>query len=198
MKLAGASCREIAEKLGISKTTANHWLLRLRREQADLGLPGGADAIDSRKRYESVYRTAIDAWQRSLRRKQIRTVEQSDATDAAGAVTKKKKNSLRTETHAGKAAFLNTAIAALKALDKLREATAARRGEAQPADGPTIPITSLSIDDFRSLSKEQLDALAARVVAMYGKQTTTAESPLEPPQPGEPQPWAPAGKRFVG
>lgn len=78
---------------------------------------------------------------------------------------------------------MTAALQALKALDRLAEARELRSAEnnGRPAgeQGLTIPLSSLSVDDFHSLSDEQLDALEARFLAKYGQEEKTAATPSE-------------------
>ncbi len=185
LKRLGLDARAIAAKLGVSKTSVYYWLQRHSQEQAALGLPDRADTIVGRspRRYESIYLRAIRAWRRSQSDKRVRLVEETTETGAKGGAKTKKKRSVRTEPREGKSSHLTAALQALKALDRLAEARELRSAEnnGRPAgeQGLTIPLSSLSVDDFHSLSDEQLDALEARFLAKYGQEEKTAATPSE-------------------
>ncbi len=171
----GLTCRDIAAKLGVSKSTVNYWQQKLPQELPAYELPeaGGTSALRS-KRYDSIYQRAIRAWDRTQSDKKTSVVERTVTTDAEGGTTKKKKRSLRKETHAVKSSLLNAALAALKGLDGLQQSGSPPRNEEQDPDGQsspagTIPMSSLSVDDFHDLTDLQLDALEARLLIKYGK-----------------------------
>jgi len=71
------------------------------------------------------------------------------------------------------------AMEALEAIDRLKQANPQRRTDGLCAEGLTIPMSSLSVEDFHSLSDEQLDALEARFLAKYGEDGKTADAPSQ-------------------
>jgi hypothetical protein len=183
----GLSCREIAEKLGLAKSTVHYWLKKLPPEAEVRGSPDVAKKIAEKiarrnpRRYDAIFSRAIKAWDSSQSEKEIRVVEQTSKTDAEGGETKKEKRSTRTETHAGDSALLTKAIEALKAIDRLQKVDVPRQS-GDRTEGRTIPLSSLSVEDFHNLSDEQLDALEARLLAKYGKGGRPAGSPSEQPK----------------
>ena len=187
----GLTCREIAAKMNLPKTTVHYYMQKLPLELPDsepADSPNSPDKLDklarnSPQRYELIFQRAMRAWDSSLAKKQIRVVERAADTDAKGGKTEKRKELRRSETHAGKSSFLASTLQAVKAIDRLKEVRTRRREDGVNADVQTIPISALSVDDFRSLTNEQLDALEARLVVKYGKRSKSLDSPPEPLKP---------------
>jgi hypothetical protein len=150
----------------------------------DKAAGGLADKIAGRNplRYDAIYQRAIRAWDRSQSEKKIEVVEQSAATDAEGGASKKEKRLIRTETHAADSSLLTKALDALKAIDRLKQDSPPQKTDIAAADGGTIPMSSLSVEDFHSLSDLQLDALEARLLEKYGKDFGDARAEIAVPQ----------------
>jgi hypothetical protein len=190
LRLLGLSVREIAEKVGISKTTVHYWLQRLHPEEPSGGsqdvvegkaAAGLVNKIAGRNplRYDAIYQRAIRAWDRSQPEKKIEVVEQSAAVDAEGGASKKVKRLTRTETQTADSSLLTKALDALKAIDRLKQDSPPQKTGIAPTDGGTIPMSSLSVEDFHDLTDLQLDALEARLVEKYGKDAKEKGSPVE-------------------
>ncbi len=114
LSLEGRTSREVAEKVGIPKTTVLRWRNSLRRECASRSVKETMEMIDKlNERYDTIYRKALEGLDRSQADEEIRTV-----TNCAGDDSKNKR-SLRTKTRAGNPAWLTRAQAALDATAKL-------------------------------------------------------------------------------
>ncbi len=179
LAVEGLTCREIAAQLGVSKTSVNYWLQKLRPDQAAGASQELAETARRRvARYNSIYRRAIQAWGRSQDDKQIQVVEQSG--DAGNPAAKQKK-STRTETRPGDAILLAKAMDALRAIDELElRQTAAAGPERRP-----LFLSDLTVDDLNNLSDEQLATLKARLVEKFGGDD---EAPSSPPPPEQQEP----------
>jgi transposase-like protein len=189
MTLLGMSCREIAGKLKVSKTTVHKWRQLLPPEA--LGGPSQDDrnkaaaslaariAKGNARRYTNIYTRAIQAWDRSQAQKQVRVVVRTKNGNAEKSGGTRTTRSLRTEARAGDASFLISALRALKAIDAIHLAFAPLPGRnyspvPQGDKAEMVPMSSLSVDDFHSLTDAQLEALEARLVAKYGKKAMQA------------------------
>jgi hypothetical protein len=116
LSLEGHSCREIASRLNLSKTTVSNWLFDLRRDGRDKAIDSTELTAVAVARYDTIYRESMEAWRTSKADKEVRLVED---TEAAGNGTAKKKQSVRTERRAGEIAFLAQARSAVDAICKL-------------------------------------------------------------------------------
>lgn len=176
LALEGFSCREIGEKLGLSKMTVSHWLQGPQQETATLQSPGTLRTVARfAQRYESIYRNAIREWRRSRADKRVRVVVKSDeAGDGGGA---KKKRTLRVETRTADPMYLTKAIEALKAFDDLIHRRAAPHAAVANFAGGPIPLGALTPDDLESMNDEQLSALDAQCLAENG----LGRAPTQPP-----------------
>ena len=112
--------------------------------------------------YKTVYRKALEGWDRSQADKEIRTVVDCPMDDA------KNRRSVRTETRAGNPACLNQARGALDSIRKLLglDAPAQVKIEEEEEEAP-IDFTVLQQEDLRSMSDEQLAALAKTAASDY-------------------------------
>ena len=90
LALEGHSCREIAARLGVSKSSVNRWLQELRQECRAKVADSAEMVAVTYARYEAIYREAMEAWRRSQADKEVRLVEE---TATAGG--SKKKRSVR-------------------------------------------------------------------------------------------------------
>ena len=86
----GLNCREIAEKVGFSKTTVNRWLRAWRRKRAVKRAAESVEAIRHRiARYQVLADEFIDAWRRFQADEQMPLIEKTGAVE--GPVADKKK-----------------------------------------------------------------------------------------------------------
>jgi len=174
LALEGYSRQEIAQRVGVSRTTIRRWLQELRQEHAARAVVDTAQMIaETIKRYNSIYREAMKAWRRSQAERQVRMAEESGG-DGSGGRTRKKK-SIRSEVRAGDPAFLAKAMEALKAIRQIKGLDAPRRTEiAGPGGGP-IDLATLEDQDLRNLTNEQLAELEREVEArILGEETSPA------------------------
>ncbi len=104
LSLEGHTTREVAEKVGIPKTTVLRWRNSLRRECASRSVKETLEMIDKlNERYDTIYRKALEGLDRSRADEEIRTVTDCPGDDS------KNKRSLRTKTQAGNPAWLTRA-----------------------------------------------------------------------------------------
>ncbi len=114
LSLEGHTSREVAEKVGIPKTTVLRWRNSLRRDCASRSVKETMEMIDKlNERYDTIYRKALEGLDRSQADEEIRTVTDCPGDDS------KNKRSVRTKTRAGNPAWLTRAQAALDATAKL-------------------------------------------------------------------------------
>jgi transcriptional regulator with XRE-family HTH domain len=120
----GETCRQIADALGIAKSTVARWLQGRQRAAvaASLGTAKGTARLAAR--YDALYRKALRGFNRSARDKEVRVDEKTKIR--AGQWTDITKSVRRTETRVANAAFLARALEALKSA-KLRILAQAKR-----------------------------------------------------------------------
>ena len=143
LSLEGHTSREVAEKVGIPKTTVLRWRNSLRRECASRSVKETMEMIDKlNERYDTIYRKALEGLDRSQADEEIRTVTDCPGDDS------KNKRSLRTKTRAGNPAWLTRAQAALDATAKLlKEMGMPAEAESGEEEGP-IQGEELTEDDL--------------------------------------------------
>ena len=162
LAMQGKNCREIGKILDLGKSTVNNWFREVRQEcDARQALTPAEIIAMHITRYELIYRKAIEAWDRSQADKRVRLVEDTDTGNEEGC---KKKKSIRFESRAGEVVYLNKAMDALKAIERLRGIAPPRPSGAAALDNPA-DLAALTPDDLKNLSDEQLAALDARFVA---------------------------------
>ena len=113
LALAGETAPETAAPVGAPKTVIR-WPKSLRRDCPTKAVAQSVEIIDELiDGYKTVYRKALEGWDRSQADKEIRTVIDCPMDDA------KNRRSVRTETRAGNPACLNQARGALDSIRKL-------------------------------------------------------------------------------
>jgi len=175
LALEGHSCREIAVRLGVGKTTVHRWLQELGEECRSKVADAGEMIANAAARYDSIYREAMEAWRNSKAEKQVRMVEE---TEAAGSGNSKKKRSIRTECRAGDAAFLDKAKRAVDAFCKLVPREALRQSKVAAPETRPIDLKTLTDEEFhkladvdpRTLTDAELTAYAAEADARFAKE----------------------------
>ncbi len=157
LSLEGHTSREVAEKVGIPKTTVLRWRNSLRRDCASRSVKETMEMIDKlNERYDTIYRKALEGLDRSQPDEEIRTV-----TDCAGDDSKKKR-SVRTKTQAGNPAWLTRAQAALDATAKLlKEMGMPAEAESPAADSLPTQGEVWTEDD---LARLYVDAILDHIV----------------------------------
>ncbi len=156
LSLEGHTSREVAEKVGVPKTTMLRWRNSLRRECASRSVKETLEMIEKlNERYDTIYRKALEGLDRSQADEEIRTVTDCPGDDS------KNKRSLRTKTRAGNPAWLTRAQAALDATAKLlKEMGMPAEAESGEVEGP-IQGEELTEDDLADKSYEELRAIDA-------------------------------------
>src|SRR5208282_4226611 len=87
----GLNCREIAEKVALSKTTVNRWLRAWRRKRAAKRAAESAEAIRNRiARYQVLADELIDAWRRFQADEQLRLIEKTGPVEDPAAAREKR------------------------------------------------------------------------------------------------------------
>jgi transcriptional regulator with XRE-family HTH domain len=109
----GETCREIAEALGIAKSTVARWLQERRGAAMGRTLGTAKGAARLAARYDAIYRKAVRGFNRSAKDKQAKINEYSKITGPEW--IEKTKRASRTETRVANPAFLARALDALKA-----------------------------------------------------------------------------------
>jgi hypothetical protein len=173
----GLSTREIGEQVGVPKSTVGKWLRAARSRRAAKKNLDPAEIIRRKiARYQSISAQLLEAWRLSQADKQVRVVEHTGpAGDPAAA---KEKNSLRTETQTGNAAYLAKAMDAENRIEVLEQRLAAllQTGAARTSSGPAL-LAKLSDEDLENLTSDELDnfsddelyIIGARLHAKYGR-----------------------------
>ena len=150
----GRSYREIADALGIAKSTVCQWLRGrpLGRAAAQaLGTPRMTAKLAAR--YESLYQRALREWNRSQADRRTQTVVTSEPAEGRPTTT----TTVRTEPRIGNAACLGKALAALKAMEGLHCRERSRRewaenlksDEARDEDGLTRTVKTMTTPSGR-------------------------------------------------
>ena len=148
LALAGETSRETAAPVGASETSVIRWGPSLRRDRPTKAVAQSVEIIDELiDGYKTIYRKALEGWDRSQADKEIRTVVEFPGDDA------KNRRSVRTETRAGNPACLNQARGALDSIRKLLglDAPAQVKIEEEEEEAP-IDFTVLQQEDLRSMS----------------------------------------------
>ena len=153
LALEGHSCREIAARLGIGRTTVGRWLHDLREERHSKAVDTADMLASAIARYDAIYREAMDAWRNSKAGKEVRFVEDTDSDGKSGGA--KKKQSVRTERQAGDIAFLAQAKDAVNAICKLMPA----------GHWPQAWDKLETEDEIRNMSDDELHEAAAAMAA---------------------------------
>ena len=173
LSLAGETTRETAAPVGPSQTSIIRWPESLRRDCPTKAVAQSVEIIDELiDGYKTVYRKALEGWDRSLADKEIRTVVDCPMDDA------KNRRSVRTETRAGNPACLNQARGALDSIRKLLglDAPAQVKIEEEEEEAP-IDFTVLQQEDLRGMSDEELAALAKSVGDRLRAEAAGADEP---------------------
>ncbi len=175
LALEGLSCRDIAKKVGLEKSTVHRWLRELRRYAAAHQPPGTAELTgNAASRYDLIYRKAMEAFNASRADKQIRITEETEmAGDGRGP---RKKNTTRTETQSGNANMLSKAKDAVKAIEDLHH------GRRRNAAGGPIDLATVTDEDLDAMNDDQLYALEVRALAENPPGDGPIQSPLTPDQ----------------
>ncbi len=173
LALEGHSCREIAARLGLCKSTVNRWLQELRQER----LANVADSAEmiavALARYDALYREAMEGWRRSQTDKEVRRSEETETARGS-----KKKRSVRTENRAGNPAFLARAQGAVDGLCKLLTRIGPPQSKVEAPDGEPIPAEALEEDDLPNMTIDELRAVEAACAAEIERREKAAEPPL--------------------
>ena len=121
LALAGQSCRQIAATFGLPKSNVHRWLQDL-REGCPQRLANSAEIIaDAVDYYKSLYRQALESFDLSQADKVTERVVETQTARGP-----KKKRIVRTQTQAGKPAFLAAARRALDQIAKIAVRVAPR------------------------------------------------------------------------
>jgi hypothetical protein len=164
LNLEGISHQEIARQLGVSDTTVRRWLRDLERKRTSKAVIDTAQMIaEAVHRYEEIYREAMTGWRRSQAREETPPVD--DAAADGDECCSKKKRPARRKAEAGNPAFLGRAMDALKAIRAIRGLDAPRRTEVAGSGGGPIRLATVTEDDLRNMSNEQLAALDVEITA---------------------------------
>jgi len=124
MAFAGRSCRQIAATFGRTKSTVHRWLQEM-REDCPTRFAGCAEIVAAAVAgYWSLHDEALEGLRLSQADKVTKRV-----AETATARGSKKKRTVRTETQAGKPAFLGTARRALDGIARIAAKIAPRGGE---------------------------------------------------------------------
>ncbi len=176
----GLSSREIAEKVGVSKTTVGKWLRAARHKRAAKKAPDPAAALRKKiARCQLIADQLFQAWRLSQAERQVRLVEQ---TGPAGKPADKEKKSVRTETQTGNATYLAKVLEAEDRIEVLQQRLAALEGTTPGGPGgrhlsvanlTDDELEMLTPDDLENLSDDQLFAISARLCDKH--------RPAEPP-----------------
>jgi transcriptional regulator with XRE-family HTH domain len=177
----GLGAREIAEKVGVSKSSINKWLRELQGKRTKKLLDPAEIIRGKIAYYRSISDKLFEAWRLSQEKKQVQVVEISGpAGDPAAA---KQKKSVRTETQTGNPSYLAQAMKAEDKIEILQLRLAELEGT--PPSGPGGRLVSianltdeeleqLTWDDLESFNDDQLFAISARLHGKHGP----AEMPL--------------------
>ncbi len=181
----GLSCRKIAAKLAIPRTTVTRWLRAIRRESTTRQAPDPAETIRKKiEHYRLIAEKLLEALRLSQTDKQVRLVEKSGPADDPAA---KQKHSIRTETRSGNASYLAKAMDAENKIDALEQRLAAlERTEARDPAGRSLSLANLTdddlenlaLDDLENFSDDQLFVIECRLRAKYERNGLTIERPL--------------------
>ncbi len=166
LALEGHSGETIARQVGMPSRTVRHWLRELRQEWIAEAAGGAAElAAVTLARLTAVYREAMEAWRETRADWEVRLVEDTQVAD--GSRPAKQKRSVRTQPQRRNAALLTRAMAAAKAMFdlKLRAAVPPPKRRLTGPDGKPIPLESLTEEDLRSMSEDELAAIDARFSA---------------------------------
>jgi hypothetical protein len=119
--------------------------------------------------YKTVYRKALEGWDRSLADKEIRTVIDCPMDDA------KNRRSVRTETRAGNPACLNQARGALDSIRKLLGLDAPAQVKIEEEEEGPINVEDLTEDDLDNKTYDELRAIEAECTAALREYETGAD-----------------------
>ncbi len=160
----GRTYREIADTLGIAKSTVCQWLRGrpLGRAAAKaLGTPGMTAKLAAR--YESLYQRALREWNRSKADRRTQTIVTSEPAGGGPTTT----TTVRTEPRTGNAACLGKALAAMKAMEGLhcRERSWRERFESEDLQAIEARIDAAE----EAADEEACAALKAQAVAAEEK-----------------------------
>ena len=157
LSLAGETTRETAAHVGPSQTSIIRGPESLRRDCPTKAVAQSVEIIDELiDGYKTVYRKALEGWDRSLADKEIRTVIDCPVDDA------KNRRSVRTETRAGNPACLNQARGALDSIRKLLGLDAPAQVQIEEEEEGPVNLEDLTDDDLNQKSDAELRALIAQ------------------------------------
>ncbi len=174
----GHCCREIAKKVGISKSAVNRWLQEWRRKSVAQQPETAEPDSKAASRLERIFYKSMQGFNASQADKRIRIVEESEM--AGGDRGSRKKETTRIETQAGNPYFLGQARGAATAIEDLNRRTAARRRVAARPRGGPIDWATLTDDDLESMTDEQLYALEVRLLAENGPGDGPVQTAMKP------------------
>ena len=177
LKREGLSYREIAAKLGVSKSAVGKWLRDRRSQRAARKIGDPAEILRKKiARYRSIADTLPEAWRLSQADRQVRTVERSGP--AGNLAAGKEKESVRTVPQTGNAAYLTKAMDAEARIEALEQRLAALEHTATACASTVAPILAklsdadleqLTLDDLHNFTDDELFIIESRLRAKYGR-----------------------------
>ncbi len=174
LALQGFTTREIGEKMNIAHATVSRWLSTLRRERASNALLETAQVIaDVTDSYWLIFHEAMSAWFDSRKKKPTAQAKEAgkegsseDKEPVPGKdVSSENKAAAPSTGRPGNSVFLGKAMKALKAIREIHGTDAPKRTEIAGPDGGPIELTSVTDNDLRNMSNEQLARLEREIDA---------------------------------
>ena len=149
LALEGHSGRTIARTLELPVRTVNHWLREVRREWAAKTAEETAEMLAlALARLDAIYREAMEAFRASQADKETQLVTETETADGRP----KKKQSVRTQSQSGNAAFLAKAIEAVNAICLLMGGGPLPRIEGAGQDDALTPVEPMAPKDSEALT----------------------------------------------
>ena len=155
--LEGFTPFQIADELGEDRRIVSRNLREIKKRWSRAATR--QNAVLNQTQCATVYREAMDGWQRSQKPKLVTTEE--DKTDEQGRESGKKVT--RQEEGPGDKTFLMTAVGALKALRRF----AAEPKEAAPANDDRSVVNTLLVDFLQVITLEQAHGLSHEQVQRF-------------------------------
>ncbi len=175
LALEGHSSEAIAGRVGMPSRTVRHWLQALRQEWIAAAKEDTSEMLAvAMARLNAIYREAMEEWREAPRESEMRLNQEIRVSDGSRATVSKK--SVRTQSQKRNTAILTRAIAAAKAAFDLRLRAAASQALLGPASRP-IPLESITEQDLRNMSNEELAALEKEVEARIAAEAAEESTP---------------------